>query len=717
MTNKNLLRITCLILGIPTVLSGLAHAATAIRNDSISTIVGATSGLCLGVKGSSTAAGAQLQSQTCVASDFQKWKFVQDSAGYFEVVNLGSGQCIDVTGGSPANGVVLQQWYCSGGDFQKWNFGDQGAGQFAIVSKYNHLALGKDNAGTNVTQWTWLAAPNQKWTVPNGQPRAGLPASGSIITLTDVKSGYCLGVENSSKNFGAKLQTQACNNASTFQQWKVTADAAGDYLIANVGSDECIDVPGAAHSRAVLQQWGCTDAAWQKWQFRDDGAGHYYITSAVSGLALHEASAGAPGGVDQSVYQNAPSQQWSVAIVGAQKAPGTGPIGFGAGTTGGSAPVHEDVTVTNPKDLAKALCSRYYGGYCSDDTPRIIRISGTLDFRGTEGTASAPGCVNTRYQCVSAGGRQGKLLNAQNQCTDLKLPMSPVSYDKAATTPLMVGSNKTIYGVGANSGIKGKGFRLINVSNVIIRNLSITDLNDGVVWAGDGITIDDSHHVVIDHILTRGMGRQAIVSGSGNSLVQNITISNNYFDGTSDYGYLCDGRAYYIVLLGGRDKTVTLVGNRFHSSSGRSPEIGGNGVVHLVNNYYDNNAWTGGLSGTNEVAVLVEGNYFAHGTDNYTPIADQTFGKTDTNSNWNFAPIASNLAAANKSCLSVLGRNCSANVDQANFGGASNFLLNPAVMATIQSTMSAAPVIKSVAPADPLTLPTRQYGPRADIQP
>lgn len=55
--------------------------------------------------------------------------------------------------------------------------------------------------------------------------------------------------------------------------------------------------------------------------------------------------------------------------------------------------------------------------------------------------------------------------------------MSPaqVKFDKAGTTPLVVGSNKSIVGVGAKGVLQGKGLRLPKTSkNVIIQNIHIT---------------------------------------------------------------------------------------------------------------------------------------------------------------------------------------------------------------------------------------------------
>lgn len=49
-----------------------------------------------------------------------------------------------------------------------------------------------------------------------------------------------------------------------------------------------------------------------------------------------------------------------------------------------------------------------------------------------------------------------------------------ITYDKAGTTALQVGSNKTLMGKGSNAGLKGKGLHITDQSNIIIQNIKIS---------------------------------------------------------------------------------------------------------------------------------------------------------------------------------------------------------------------------------------------------
>lgn len=155
--------------------------------------------------------------------------------------------------------------------------------------------------------------------------------------------------------------------------------------------------------------------------------------------------------------------------------------------------------------------------YLGDDQARVIVLSKTFDFTGTEGTTSGTGCApwGTDSGCQLA-------INSNDWCTDYQsdAPSVDVKYDNAATLGITVTSDKTILGEGDKGVIKGKGLRIVSgASNVIIqyvslhlfttvfcmailidRNIAITDLNPQYVWGGDAITLNDCDLIWIDHV-------------------------------------------------------------------------------------------------------------------------------------------------------------------------------------------------------------------------
>ncbi|CAI4217926.1 unnamed protein product [Parascedosporium putredinis] len=228
----------------------------------------------------------------------------------------------------------------------------------------------------------------------------------------------------------------------------------------------------------------------------------------------------------------------------------------------------------------------------------------------TEGSTTTNCCSDNRTTKCPGGSSAGQLW-IQSTCDSGT--WQSCTYWNAPRTPLKVASNKSIVGVGTKGVIRGKGLRLNGgVSNVIIQNIHITELNPQFVWGGDAITLDGSDNVWIDNNKFSLIGRQMIVSGWGTG--GRVTISDNEFDGKTSWSAGCNGKHYWTMLLIGLKDYYTIAGNWIHDVSGRAPHIGTDYtssqiVVHAVNNYFQNvdghafdvdtNTW-----------MLIEGNYF-----------------------------------------------------------------------------------------------------------
>lgn len=223
---------------------------------------------------------------------------------------------------------------------------------------------------------------------------------------------------------------------------------------------------------------------------------------------------------------------------------------------------------------------------------------------------------------------------------------------------MLVGSQKTILGVGSSGVIKGKGLSLWKSKNVIIRNIVIKDLNPHLVWGGDAIMMDASFDVLIDHCTFSLVGRQMIVTGGMKSAEANtnVQLMNNLFEGTTPWSAECQNQHYWVVLLSGPGDTVTMANNCFNSTSGRSPKIGGAGNPNVLVHYY-NNLHTNTIGETFEVAqggkMLAEGNVFQNARFLYP-------GNKVTESGGNsYVPMSDADAQA---CQDILGRPCEKNL-------------------------------------------------------
>ena len=311
------------------------------------------------------------------------------------------------------------------------------------------------------------------------------------------------------------------------------------------------------------------------------------------------------------------------------------PSGFAKRTTGGgNAPAQIPASTDQLKQ------------WLADSTPRVILLDRTFDFTNAEGRINEQGCRPTSNRCVDKGGQDA--INGANWCSGQ--PPIPVSYYKAAYRGLQVASNKTLLGKGSAGILKGKGLQITGgVSNIIIQNIHITNLNPQYIWGGDGIRLIGCDRIWIDHCKLSLIGRQMIVTGYESA--NRVTISNCEFDGQTSWSATCNGKHYWTSLSTGKSDWITFQNNYIHHTSGRGPKVGGqsesNVTMHVVNNLWkdvDGIALEDATGGY----VLLEGNYFENVK---YPRKGNTSGKSQV-----FAPLSRSTA-----CQNSLGRPCEAN--------------------------------------------------------
>ncbi|KAF6829251.1 pectin lyase [Colletotrichum plurivorum] len=344
------------------------------------------------------------------------------------------------------------------------------------------------------------------------------------------------------------------------------------------------------------------------------------------------------------------------------------PEGFAADVTGGGSAAA--VTPTTNDELVS---------YLSDSKARVIVLSKTFDFTDSEGTATETGCApwGTGSGCQLA-------INKDDWCTNYQkdAPTASVTYNKAGLNPIKVGSNKSIIGDGSKGVIVGKGLRLAGSKNVIIQNIKIENINPKYVWGGDAITLDTTDLVWIDHVTTSKIGRQHLVLGTSAS--GRVSVTNNEFDGKSDYSATCDGQHYWTAYFAGSSDTITLKGNYFHNFSGRTPKVNGNSFVHAINNVWSDS--TGHAFEVDEGGyVLAEGNVF-------------TGVKSVIESGGAGAALAITSSNASQ-CKSKLGRDCVPNSfsSSGTFAGSDTSVLSKLSSSDIPDAVAASSVKSSSA--------------------
>ncbi len=244
------------------------------------------------------------------------------------------------------------------------------------------------------------------------------------------------------------------------------------------------------------------------------------------------------------------------------RAAGTPPddplVGFGAGTTGGAG--GPSVTVSTLSALESAV---------SGSSPKVVNVSGTIT-----------GAVN-----------------------------------------VMVGSNTTILGVGSTASLVGISLDLDGVSNVIIRNLSISFVQASNT-TGDAIhIINGANHIWIDH----------------NNLFSDQNHGKDFYDGLIDITHASDYITvswnqlhdhFKVSLVGHSDSNgaqdtghlhVTYHHNWFYNVNSRLPSLRF-GTGHVYNNYFQN-VGDSAVHSRMGAQMLIENNVFRN-----VPVAITTTG-------------------------------------------------------------------------------------------
>lgn len=178
---------------------------------------------------------------------------------------------------------------------------------------------------------------------------------------------------------------------------------------------------------------------------------------------------------------------------------------------------------------------------------------------------------------------------------------------------LSIKSNTTIIGLGENSGIKGGTISINGASNIALRNLNIQDAfdpfpkmekNDGYNAEWDGIVIDNSKNIWIDHctfedtICLTDEDLDKVTPSDG------VTNKNKWqtYDGLLDVKNASDYVTVSYCLFKNHDKTsiigsgdgetgdeghltVTFNNNYYLNCTQRLPRVRF-GKVHAYNNYY-----------------------------------------------------------------------------------------------------------------------------------
>lgn len=143
-----------------------------------------------------------------------------------------------------------------------------------------------DNWALNTTTGTWSATYTA-------------PTTGSYSEIIAQNSGLCLSAVNTTE--GTQLEQTTCTG-STLQEWEVTAEGSGYYLV-NEDTGYVADVSGGSKTAgAEVIDYAKNGGTNQQWKFSSNGQGYYNIVNVNSGMCLDVLGASTSSGADIDQY-------------------------------------------------------------------------------------------------------------------------------------------------------------------------------------------------------------------------------------------------------------------------------------------------------------------------------------------------------------------------------------------------------------------------------
>lgn len=249
------------------------------------TVSNAGSNLQLSIAGGSATNGTNATQQNADNATDQQWRFVQQSSGYFKILNVASGKVLGVENQSTADGAKILQWDDNGTLDHEWAVAPNPAGGYnltnRVTGKYLEIPNASTAAGTIAGQWSATSCACQRWNVT----QTALPALGTgQYVLVNKNSGKYLDIPQGSTATNTAVQ-QWQNSACFCQLYTFQSAGGGAWTIKNANSNLNLDIrSGSTAAGAAVVQNTPSTANSQKWTLTDAGSGYYKLKDVGSGF-------------------------------------------------------------------------------------------------------------------------------------------------------------------------------------------------------------------------------------------------------------------------------------------------------------------------------------------------------------------------------------------------------------------------------------------------
>ena len=290
-------------------------------NNRVIELQGVQSGRCLQVSGlwdvpdeGANADGAAAELWDCVRGPKQVWELESQADGQYRLVNLASKLCLDVEGDA-----VLQNGCDDSSTTQRWEFLENAGGTFQIRNvATGRFATTADSGTANATlivQYTNTNAIDQQWRLIDPTHVSWTVAmTPGTIQIKGVQSGRCLQISGGSSADLATAEVRTCQ-AGPKQVWELMPLGDKKYALKNQQSGKCLDVQyGDIVNGTPLVQYPCNGSGSEQWVFTQGDNGTLGLANAFTGkfADVLNGSTGNGSAVGQYDGDGDPNQRWTV---------------------------------------------------------------------------------------------------------------------------------------------------------------------------------------------------------------------------------------------------------------------------------------------------------------------------------------------------------------------------------------------------------------------
>ncbi len=247
-----------------------------------------------------------------------------------------------------------------------------------------------------------------------------------------------------------------------------------------------------------------------------------------------------------------------------------------------------------------------------------IFVPDSIPFGFASLSGGTTGGVGGTSIIITSGQQLADIMLPREKTSDLGAPLvlyiSGTISGYANEVSIKRTKNISIIGIGADAKVQGFGFKIVESSNIVIRNVSFADCKVG---EKDAISVEGSNNIWIDHCSFTDSPSIDLSGGSHDGLLDvkkgsyNVTLSYNHFQNHRKTCLL----GHSPSETGDVALRVTYYRNWFDGTYSRHPRAR-YGKAHIINNLYTSAGVVGvdgggyGVGSTCGASLLVEANYF-----------------------------------------------------------------------------------------------------------